>query len=609
MNSRTKEEVAVDVDVDVVQRRPRSAAALAWQPLVLVGLVLATCVVNLWWIAAHRSGLPFDIDEAGYLQRAVRNTDALHAGGLASLWSTVRLPDPQAPLLPVVAGVFRWVTGAGAYRMFAVLQLFYVVTVVSTYFIARQLSNRNWSLVAAGMVAAIPAAVVTSRTFYFALPAAAMLTMTLAAQLYTNQFRRPLLSILWGICLGLTVLSRTVMVALIPALIIAGVVTVASSRPTRRQLANLAAGLVVGVLVAGSWYSATWRPVLRYLTTYGYGAQAGSYGTGNSVLSFSFWTSRLNLAANELYAPIALALVACFAAGLLGWAAARSRRARVRQASSPAAVVARLVRRPEATVWAVVLGGYLALSSSLNSGSFFELPLLPAVCVLAASIAGRLPHPARAVLAAACIAASALSFAASDGAVPGVASSDVSVAIGPIQLTALDGRSNVVAYASATGVVCDGMNRCAGEDARNVTSYLRRWTAPVQEAASFMRLYAATQSCSPVVFFAVQDPFFNTNTVDLEYQLAYASSLPTGLLAPPRQAGESFERQLTDPARGQPDFVITGPVARYNRVFSPLPADRAAVVAVQKQGFQAVDSLRLPDGRRMTFWWKHPASC
>jgi 4-amino-4-deoxy-L-arabinose transferase-like glycosyltransferase len=588
---------------------PKSMGSLAWQPLVLTGIVLAACAVNLWWIAAHRSGLPFDIDEAGYLQRAVRDADALHAGGLSSLWSTVRGPDPQAPLLPVVAGTFRWITGAGTYRMFAVLQAFYVVTVVSAYFIARRLSNRNWSLVAAVMVAAIPAVVVTSRTFDFALPAAAMLTMTLAVQLYTNVFRRQWLSILWGICLGLTVLSRTLMVALVPALLIAGVVTVASSRPTRRQLVNLTAGLVVALLVAGSWYSATWRPVLRYLTTYGYGAQASSYGTGNPVLSFSFWTSRINTAANELYAPITLALVACFAAGLLGWAVSRSRRAQLQQASSPAAVVARLVRRPEATVWAVVLGGYLALSSSPNTGTFFELPLLPAVCVLAASIAGRVPHPVRGALAAACVAASALSFAGSAGAVPGVASSEVSVAIGPVQLTALDGRSNLVAYASGTGVVCDSANRCAGEDARNVASYLRRWTTPVQEAASFMRVYAATQSCSPFVFFAVQDPFFNTNTVDLEYQVAYASSLPTGLLVPPPQAGESFDRQLTDPTRGQPDFVITGPVPPYNRAFSPLLSDRAAVLALRKQGFQSVDSVRLPDGRRMTFWWKHPTSC
>ena len=89
--------------------------------------------MNLWWVAAHRSGLPFDIDEAGYLQRAVRDADALRSGGLPSLWSTYRSPDPQAPLLPMIDGVLRWATGAGTYRMFAVVQGFYVVAVASTY--------------------------------------------------------------------------------------------------------------------------------------------------------------------------------------------------------------------------------------------------------------------------------------------------------------------------------------------------------------------------------------------------------------------------------------------------------------------------------------------
>jgi hypothetical protein len=89
--------------------------------------------------------------------------------------STVRQPDPQTPLLTVFAGGFRWATGAGPYRLLAVEQVFYVVAVWATCWGARRLANRNWSLVAAVMVAALPGVVDSSREFAFALPAAAMI--------------------------------------------------------------------------------------------------------------------------------------------------------------------------------------------------------------------------------------------------------------------------------------------------------------------------------------------------------------------------------------------------------------------------------------------------
>jgi 4-amino-4-deoxy-L-arabinose transferase-like glycosyltransferase len=174
------------------------AHRVAWQPVTLAALLVVTVPINLWWVAAHRSGLPSDIDEAGYLQRAVRDADALHAAGVMSLWSTVRLPDPQAPL--VVGGIFRWSTGAGTFRMLAVQQLFYVVVVLSTYRGARRLANRNWSLLAAVMVAAVPGVVDSSRAFNFALPAAAMLTATLVVQLHSDAFRTLAMSVLTWSC-------------------------------------------------------------------------------------------------------------------------------------------------------------------------------------------------------------------------------------------------------------------------------------------------------------------------------------------------------------------------------------------------------------------------
>ena len=584
----------------------------AWQPAVVAVMLVVTVSVNLWWVATHRRGLPYDIDEAGYLQRAVRDADALHSGGALSLWSTVRLPDPQAPLLTVVASIFHWVTGTGVLSMFAVQQIFYVVLVVATYLGSRRLMSRNWSVVAAVMVAGLPGVVIASRSFFFALPAAAMMTATLVAELYSDSFRSRWLSALWGLFLGLSALSRTVVLALVPALIAPALVVLVLSRSRGRQLTNVGLGLAVALVVAGSWYSATWHEVLHYLTGFGYGTEAGQYGAGRSIVSFAWWSNRLDLALNaEVFAPMALALALCFVAGLLG----RRRHRRPGRIDDGPSVVAegpvrRALQRRDAPLWLFVGLGYFALSTSQNSGSMFELPLLPATCILASSVASKAPRRARAFVAAACVIAAVVSFASASNAIPGLPQRSVVASAGPIHVVAFDDRGHLLDYASGTGGGC----RLGGPCDRSGTmpgesTYLRRWIAPSERMASILHDVATEHDCDPVVYFSVQDPLFNTNTVDLSYQLAYAKALPTGVFKARRDIGESPLHELNDPAAGQPNLVITGPVSPVSPRFSPLVGERAGVGALREDGFAPVGRLGLPDGRTMRVWWLDRGPC
>jgi 4-amino-4-deoxy-L-arabinose transferase-like glycosyltransferase len=579
-----------------------------------VGTLIFTVGINLWWVASYRGGLPYDIDEAGYLQRAVRDADSLHAGGLTSLWSTVRLPDPQAPLLTVVGGLFRWLTGAGTLEMFAVVQIFYVVAVAATYLAARRLLNRNWSLLAAVMVAALPGLVDGSRTFTFAVPATAMLTATLAAQLHSRVFWSRGLSISWGLLLGLSLLSRTIVIALVPAVMAAAAVDLARSRPRRRQVVNFSAALAIAVVIAGSWYSATWRTVWPYLTGYGYGSDANSYGSTHSVIFLGWWTARLRLAVNsELFVPLALAVAVCFVAGIATWWSTRRGSASGRHGSiSPSGAAARALRHPDMTVWVYVVIGYLVLSTSQNAGSYFELPLLPAVCILAASAASRSVPFLRPYVAAVCLLAAAVSFAGVSEGIPGVSSSSVTVSVGSVGLTAFDGRGTLLGYASTNGGGCRPTGPCTSSGTTpGEIPYLREWLAPSQRMAALLRSDAVARGCDPVVFFAVEDPLFNTNTVDLAYQLAFSQSLPTGLLkARDHAGGESPFGQLNDPARGIPNLVITGLASVRSPNWASLVAPRvAAMRAIQQDGFVPRGGVRLPDGRTMSVWWKDRGPC
>lgn len=593
-----------------VEEAPTVAARhqVRWQPLTLVGVLCFTVSVNAWWINAHRTGLPFDIDEAGYLQRAIRDAQALQAGGLGGLWSALRLPDPQAPLLPMTAGVIRWITGAGPYGLLNVNQLFYVVAVVATYWAGRSMMNRNWSLVAALMVATAPGLVESSRGFSMAVAATAALTAALALQVHTDRFTSWWPTLLWGALLGLASLSRTIVLAFLPGLVLAALVTLVATRAGRRQIFRVAAALALGLVVAGVWYTATWHLVLRYLTSYGYGPEANRYGASRSVLSVGWWTYRLHRVVNtELFVPMALAVIVCIAAGLATWWVHRRRRIGGRAWGR----VFGFFGRPEGVVVVFVVWGYLVLSTTDNSGFMFELPFVPAVLLLAGYVASRSVRRARPYLATVCVLAAAVSFAGMSDALPGVSSAARSVSIGSFSATAFDGRGSFLGYASSDGGGCRPHTACVESGTMpGETAYLAEWLAPSRRMATLLHSTAARHGCDPVVFFAIQDPLFNTNTVDLDYQLRYVTALPTGLLKPRGEVqGEAPLRQLNDPALGQPNLVITGRPSAASGNFSAHVGYAATIQAVRADGFAPAARLRLPDGRVMTVWWKDRGPC
>lgn len=560
-------------------------------------LVITTCVVvaNLSWVHANRRGLPFDIDEAGYLQRALRDDDALRGGGLSGLWHAYRLPDPQAPMLTMVAALWRHLTHSGPVGLIASEQLFVLIVVAATFVLARRLGRSiGPALVAAACAAALPGVIDGGRSFAFALPAAAFMTATLASQLVAKDFERLGPALGWGAIFGLAMLSRTVMLALLPAAALAAVARLVLHRAGRRQWMNFGVGMTLALVVASTWYSATWSVVWDYLTAYGYGGKSATYGRPRPLSDWHTWTFRLVRAMNtEVYLPLAFAGVVCavIAVGLL-----TQRRRRLRWHKLPARV-SQFLGGDWGTVTLVLAVDYAVLSSTRNVGSYFELPLLPAAAALlvsAASIAGR---ARRLVALTIATGAATVSIAMNDLPLLGQAGTRPIVRLGPIQVVAWDNRGPLVSYSTPFVDAAFG----------GTTSLLRRWQRS-NDALSRMLFEQAARhgKPAPVVFFAVQDPFVNTNSLALLAQ-ERGVSLPVGLLAPPRGAsGESYAEQLQDPKRGLPDVLIIGapPTNRAAKEFTPNVSMPKVRRAARDDGFRPTGGITLPDGRHLELWWR-----
>jgi 4-amino-4-deoxy-L-arabinose transferase-like glycosyltransferase len=599
--------------------------------LALLILLAAAITANLWWIFENLRGMPFDIDAAGYLQRAVRDGDALKSGGIVAYVSAVRTRgDIQAPLLTALGGLFRQLGDFGVLKLTASLQLFYAITIVSTYSVARRVIDRRWSLVAALVVASLPAVLQASRNYSFGDPATALFLAALAVQMRSERFDRVLPSLAWGLLLGLCSLTRTVMLALLPALVLMGVPQLLTGTRKIHRLRNAGLGLGMCVAVAASWYTATWHAVFHYLVSYGYGSQAASYGRATSWLSAGHWTARLQAVANEdVFLPLSLALVGCAIVGTLCGAVRHHRRHhRLRSATEadPGTVGATASRATLAwlasdtgTLVGVLVFCYVVLSSTQNGGSYFELPMVPVIIILLTRLSSLATGKPAAVLMMSCLAAAGLTFANQAGWLLGSYSDVISVSVGSSHFIAFDTRGALIREASAAFGGCPGIYSCVSpqlrlrgisvgthEDAA-VNRYIRAWVPPVRDVTTFVETYAHAHDRDPIVFFAVQDPFFNTNTVALQAQLSYSSALPIGILNSPSAAGASYVDQLNEPRFGEPNFVVEGPRPEnaYAAAFSPDDNQSEVVSVLRRDGFRLVDKIKLPDGRVLSLWWRN----
>ncbi len=561
----------------------------SWPPeAVLVAGALALAAANGWWIWTARRGLPYSIDEAGYLQRAIRDGQHLVHGGAGALLAAIRTPDIQAPLVPVLGSLAYPLVHTDLLKLLISLQVFYVGTVVAGYALARVLLPRWWAVVTALLIGCTPGVLDQSRSFMFAEAATATFAAAVAAQIASGNGRNRGLLLLAGALSGLTVLSRTMMVAFVLVMWGVGALAVLLEAGDRRQrLRRFLLVPAVGSGVAAIWYSAQWRYVLEYLTSYGYGAHQAAYARAATLPLVGSLLVRLNNLTSQDFYLVAAALVVLglFLGVWIGGGATFAKQARLRG----------IVAAPAGQLALVALGALAALCSTANAGSGFELPLVPPLVVLAAAgwraALGAVSTRAVArVLAAVAVAAALTNVATKTVTV--LPAFTLSTGIGPYAAVVVTSSSVISGYLSAF----EGSGPAAQSVDRGP------WLRDSWQADVFMSHYAKVRGYLPIVFFATEGALFNTNTVQLEDQMHRGQLLPVGVFHDPRRVGLTFAQQLLAPQYGIPNFLVA--VSGRQAASFTLVPDRHVARTAEEARFREVLHLRLPDGTWATVYWR-----
>jgi 4-amino-4-deoxy-L-arabinose transferase-like glycosyltransferase len=572
--------------VSTVSTRLANRARSTISPALVVACLGA---VNVLWLIRFRFGQVTGWDESGYMAIAIRNTRALHDGGIASLIGEFERQNVQAPLLPLITVPVNAVFGNEVFQSLIAIQVVAAALTVATFLLARTFLSRSWSVLAAACVGSTPAVADYSREYVFSIPAALFLSGATWMLIRSDQLRQRRWVVGAGVLTGLMLLSRTMTLSFLPALFVAGVVlAIASNEPEgrRRRVRSLLWAGAALLVVAGSWYLRNVVSVAAYLLNYGYGKNADAFGESHSPASWGYWTKDVRLIAQSLYVPLALLVLASAFAALI--VVVRSR-----------VSVRMVLGSPMFVLGSVLVVGYLALTSSRNEGTGFVLPLLPPLIVLTVGSAARIGHrPIRHAFALLFAVVSVGNVAMKSSFVPALAQPVAWNIPGLGSVPVLDGRGLIQLEVAAAGFSTGGASD-------QLPAIDKRWLPVMRELTSFASRYAAERGQTPYIVFGSDDPIFNTTRATLTNALSGNDGARSNFIE--LDAGGdrvAYYRDRLDYLK--PNFVEIAqrPLVGSSAGITP----RYVAEAVRLLRYRPIYRFTLPDHRRASLWYREQES-
>ncbi len=582
-----------------VEARPSSAPAAdrrgsRWPLLTVAVGAVTLAALDLWWYAAHQRGFPMYTDESGYTAFALTDAQGIKHGGPSGLVHAVETQSVHGPLVPLLTAPVDLLTGPRIAPGYVVIAAFSVILALSTYALARRLTTGWTAALAALVVATAPGTMTFARAYYFAVPAAALLTASIWCFLQSDGLEHALWAIGGGVLLGLALLSRTQVLALVPGVLGAGLIQVLATRSDlRRRLTNLTGATVATGAVAATWYARNAGDAIGWLL----GTRFRAPGSGHRPYQLAPVLRDIRAALDVTQVPVALTLIAIVVlAGLTSIMRRRTRTDR-RPADRPRSVGG------DGLFLAAFLLELVTVFAIADYALGEWLIALPILVTLALATLPALQRATRIAMSALLVVLAVGNVVMVSGIAPALAQVRTvdSGVLGPVPIT--DGRQFVQQVWAPFDTGPPGRLRPS-----------LRAVPPLQrELTTWLTRYASHRGEVPVVFaVGPESRFLSINDFLLSDRLRsnepplLVGHFEYGGTIPPLRA---FCTWLDEPQHGLPNFVtvhvLTGSAP--GRRLSSNAERRVAAV-----GFRPVRTVSMPDGPIILSWRSQadvPRSC
>jgi hypothetical protein len=333
--------------------------------LLFVASVLLT-VVNYFWIKNNISRVPPPWDTAFYIYMGLNDYDALVHGGIIQFIRTFIGQAPNlAPLFPAAAIPFFAIFGIDINTAYMCNFIYLFILFIAVFYIADDLSGRKAGFISVFLVATFPAVIAFSRDFLFEFPLAALTALSYLFLIKSDGFQKRKEALLFGICAGLSVLTKTMGVVFFVMPFLYGILIFIKAKKAQKVRKNVLFACLSAFLVASIFYLPNVKEIFGYLFYFGVGKGSENYNLGISDMwSLRYWTVYLHLIAER---GISYGYAILFAISFLVFLLSRGKKLSVSYL----------------LVWLWFLCGYLLLSVPQNKGGErYALPILSALAVL-----------------------------------------------------------------------------------------------------------------------------------------------------------------------------------------------------------------------------------
>lgn len=238
-----------------------ATGVLRLAPWLLVGgLVLFHAVNNWLWLAENVTLTGWD--RPRHLAHSLSYARMLSPLTVRSLFG-VMVSDPvRPPLVPASAAPLYWLFGWSSDVATMVNVIYMAILLAATYGIGRQWGGQRLGLVSVALLACFPMFYAMSRSFYLEFALTAMVALTVCLLLATDGFQRRGLSLLFGLSLGLGLLTKRtfavfVVGPVLVALVTSGLLPALWQRLRQRPRLHWRAALLAllgGLVLAALWY-------------------------------------------------------------------------------------------------------------------------------------------------------------------------------------------------------------------------------------------------------------------------------------------------------------------------------------------------------------------
>lgn len=249
----------------------------------LAALISFGSAVNLWLV--YSDTRPQGWDFASYLATSARVHYAIQHGSMSDLIAT--LSDPyRPPLLALTSQIFYTIFGLSYESAMLTNVFFLAILVVSTYLLAKYMSNSSrLGLLRAGVVVTLPGVIVYARVFGLDLPTTALVPLALYLALASDGFRKRGFALALGTVLGLGLLAKWSYFVFVAPTILAELF----QNRSKISYCNVVLGSIVALAIASPWYiSALGQGLIARLLFFAVGSGASPFAPYGNTNLFDF---------------------------------------------------------------------------------------------------------------------------------------------------------------------------------------------------------------------------------------------------------------------------------------------------------------------------------